>query len=228
MAKSKLQSADGVARRSMSDEIFHALMQRILGGQLKPGDRLKELDVARQFNTSQAPVREALCRLEQGGLVESGCYRGARVRAFQPDDLREAYEVRAVLDAHAGGRAARHLKGNTAHLQRLADSTKKAAVKKDFAAYVAADMPFHRAIVEAAGNSVLLRLWDSLHFEARSLELLCHNHIQFDLKEFAEDHFQIVAALDRGNGRTASQLLKAHSLTVAGLVPACDRSSPSE
>jgi DNA-binding GntR family transcriptional regulator len=216
MARTESSPPDAVTRRSMADEVFHALTERILRGELKPGDRLKELEIARQFRTSQAPVREALCRLEASRLVQSECYRGARVRAFQPEELREVYEVRAVLDAHAGTVVARQLKGSTEHLQQLAERTRKAAARKDFAAYAAADMPFHRAIVEAAGNSVLLRLWDSLDFEARSLEFLCRN--RFDLSEFAEDHFRIVDALNRGDGRTASRLLRNHSLAVAKVV----------
>jgi DNA-binding GntR family transcriptional regulator len=209
----------------MADQIFHALTERILSGQLKPGDRLKELEVARQFNTSQAPVREALCRLEQSGLIESECYRGARVRAPHPHELREAYELRAVLDAHAGMLTARRLRGNAGALRQLAENTRKAAVRNDFAAYAAADMPFHRAIIQAAGNAVLLRVWDSLHFEVRSLEFQCRR--QFDLRDFAADHLRIVAALERGDGRGASRLLRAHSLAVADLTrPESDDSAP--
>jgi len=89
----------------------------------------------------------------------------------------------------------------------------------------AADRPFHRVIVQAAGNAVLLRLWDSLRFEVRTLEYRCCQ--QLDLRGFAEDHFRIVTALERGQGRTAGRLLKAHSLAVAAHVQRAPSSSRS-
>lgn len=67
---------------------------------------------------------------------------------------------------------------------------------------------------------MLLRLWDSLHFEARSLQFLCNN--DFDMRAFAAEHFSIVDALDRGDARTARRLLKEHSLAVASHVRPSD------
>src|ERR1700728_608191 len=154
-------------RDSMADRVKQDLLRRIMSGDLPPGTRLIELQIARELNTSQGPVREALCELEGLELVVTEPYKGTRVREVTPQDIREAYMVRAVLESLAGQLAAPHFKGSVALLKKTATAIRDAAAKKDVAAYTLLDMHFHRLIVEGACNRVLLRTWDSLAFEVR-------------------------------------------------------------
>ena len=82
------------------------LEEAILEGELKPGERLRAEALAQRFGTSRTPIREALLQLEAQGLVEVEPNRGAVVRAFDRDDLRDLYEVRALLEPRAAARAA--------------------------------------------------------------------------------------------------------------------------
>ena len=100
------------SRHCMSDRIRETLAQRIYDGELAPGDRLIELDIAREFDTSQTPVREALRELETLRLVESVPYRGTRVRGISDREMTEAYTVRGALEQLAGELAAAHLKND--------------------------------------------------------------------------------------------------------------------
>src|SRR3954465_10850290 len=82
------------------------LQHAILEGVLKPGERLRAEALAQRFGTSRTPIREALLQLEAHGLVEVEPNRGAVVKTFDRDDLRELYDVRALIEPHAAALAA--------------------------------------------------------------------------------------------------------------------------
>src|ERR1700761_3412201 len=137
-------------RDSMAERVKRELLRRIMNGELPPGSRLVELQIARELNTSQGPVREALCELEGLELVVTEPYKGSYVREVTPQDIREAYMVRAALENLAGQLAASHFKGSTTALTKTAKAILEAARKKDSAAYTRHDIKFHRMIVEGA------------------------------------------------------------------------------
>jgi len=196
----------------MREQIRHELLRRIVDGRYRPGDRLVELQVAREFNTSQAPVREALRELEALRLVETQTYRGTRVRAISERELHEASLVRGVLEESAAVRGADVIKGRVAELRAEADAIERAASEGNFEAYARHNMTFHRLIVEAAGNEVMLRTWDSLMLEARTLIHL--NTIPLDLDAVAASHHPIVDAFASGDGVLAGRLLREHAESV--------------
>jgi DNA-binding GntR family transcriptional regulator len=198
-----------VQRDCMRAQIRRVLLKRILDGTYHPGDRLKELQIAREFQTSQGPVREALRELEALRLVESETYRGTRVRAISPEEMREAGEVRGVLEQAAAAKAAEHLKGNVAPLQADLEAIRAASAANDLDLYSRRNMAFHRRIVEAGGNAVMLRVWDSLMLEVRTRIGL--TQLNLDLKAVAETHQPIVEALERGDGALAGRLLREHA-----------------
>ena len=137
-----------MVRDCMSDRIRRLLSERILTGVYEPGHRLVELRIAKELNTSQGPVREALRELEALGLVEVEPYKGTRVRRLSERDLQEAFQTRAVIEQFAAELAAPKLKGNTAELRRMVAAIHKAAKSGDIDYYTTEDLPFHRRIVE--------------------------------------------------------------------------------
>src|SRR5262245_30814333 len=88
-------------RICMRDRIRDALVARILDGTYPAGTQLKELSLAREFNVSQAPIREALRELEGSGLVTSERYRGTHVRGADLEEMRESYELRATIEVRS-------------------------------------------------------------------------------------------------------------------------------
>jgi DNA-binding GntR family transcriptional regulator len=195
----------------MRDQIRRVLVQRILHGYYKPGDRLVELQIARELKTSQGPVREALRELEALRLVESVTYRGTRVRALSAREMEDAGRVRGVLEQAAARWGAPALKQEPGPLRAALEAIRAAAAIRDADAYAEHNMRFHRLIVEASGNSVLLRVWDSLMLESRTRIGLSQREI--DLSVAAETHVPIVEALERGDGETAGRLLQEHAET---------------
>jgi DNA-binding GntR family transcriptional regulator len=201
-------------RDCMSDRIRRVLAERIIGGLLAPGERLVEMRIAEEFRTSQAPVREALRELETLRLVESEPYRGTRVREVGERDMAEAYAVRAVLEQAAAEAAAATLMGNVDRLRRTLEELRAAALAQDREGYAKHDIDFHRGIVEAAGNRILLQTWDSLGFDVRLRIMLARK--ETDLPRFAACHDPILDALDAGDGPTAGRLLREHAESFMG------------
>jgi DNA-binding GntR family transcriptional regulator len=150
----------------MRDRIRDVLVARILDGTYPAGMQLKELTLAREFNVSQAPIREALRELEGSGLVTSERYRGTHVRGADLDEMRESYELRATLEMRAVELAvpldAQVLAYLEERLDRMAES-----VHQDTEQYIDSALSFHRRLIEASANRVFVSVWDSLHFDVR-------------------------------------------------------------
>lgn len=131
--------------------VHDALRDAILGGEIAPGVRLRAEALAERFGTSRTPIREALLMLEREGLVANEPHRGAIVRAFDPADLLDLYEVRALIEPHAAARAATRI--GREPLDRLhklcALGERRRAAVADQIAY---NEEFH-AIVAAAADS---------------------------------------------------------------------------
>jgi DNA-binding GntR family transcriptional regulator len=155
-------------RTCMRDRIRDVLVARILDGTYPAGMQLKELTLAREFNVSQAPIREALRELEGSGLVLSERYRGTHVRGADLDEMRESYELRTTLEVRAvelGVPFSAEVVGYLEEqLQQMASAAHRASEPDP---YIDAALRFHRRMIEASGNRVFVTVWDSLHFEVR-------------------------------------------------------------
>jgi DNA-binding GntR family transcriptional regulator len=138
-----------VTRTVLREQVKELLLERILAGVYRPGDRLVETRIAQELGTSQAPVREALRDLELLRFVESEPFRGARVRAVSAAELAEIYPVRAALEEVAAREAAVRLDGAVADLEADVDAMRQAAAAGDLRGFVEHDVRFHRRIVEA-------------------------------------------------------------------------------
>jgi DNA-binding GntR family transcriptional regulator len=198
-------------RESMSDRIKQYLLERIVDGTYQPGERLIELQIAKELNTSQAPVREALRELEAMRLVECEAYRGTRVREISTRELRESYQVRGELEAFAARISAPNFQLDATRLLEVHQDF-IAAVEdkaKDFSKFSRINSEFHRLIVETANNTVLLRVWDSLGFETN---LRAVKPQLFDSTKVVQEHQHIIDALVAGDGEKAGELLRQHAL----------------
>jgi len=197
-----------LTRTSLREQIKEILLARILNGEYRPGDRLVELQIAQEFGTSQAPVRESLRELEALGFVESAPYRGTRVRAVTKDELAEIYPVRAALEEVAARAAAQRLDGNVAALVAELAAMHREADSGNLYEEVRHDVEFHRLIVAASGNRVLQDVWQSLRIEARTLISAIATEI--DLHEIAEMHRPVLEALAARDGMLAGRLIREH------------------
>ncbi|WP_417740131.1 GntR family transcriptional regulator [Rosistilla oblonga] len=199
----------------MSDVIRDRIAGRIYDGSLQPGERLRELAIAEEFGTSQTPVREALRELEALRLVHSEAYKGTRVREITAREMTEVYLVRAILEQRAAELAGARLENNVEPLNQAVDRICDSAADGDVDGYARHNLDFHRQIVVAADNMVLLQTWDSLRFEAKIRINLIRK--MPSIVERAAEHRPIVAALRLGDGDAAGRLLREHSESFAAV-----------
>ena len=197
-----------IQRLPLKDQIRDILIERIVDGRLQPGDRLKELELARELGTSQAPVREALRGLEALGYIEHRPHAGARVRQVDRAEVIECYQVREALETYAIGHAQKALIPYIKKMEKALTQMKRAAKKKSVSAYAQHDVIFHRLFVEAAGNQTLLKVWDSLLVQSRVATALFMT--QADLQEAVDLHPPIVQALKDQAWKEAAEQMRLH------------------
>lgn len=199
-------------RQSVPDQVRRTLTERILAGQYQPGERLVELQIARELGVSQGSVREALRELEAARLVESEPHRGTRVRVVTLQEVRETYYARGVLEQAAAPAAAKAFKGDVSRLTCEADAVVRASRAGDRAEQAARVYAFHRTMMEAAGNAVLLRLWESLALETQvRVNLAWRAAAGCPPEQIESSYATILAALERGQGQLAGRLLRRHA-----------------
>lgn len=202
-----------VDRSCLRQEIRDSLLRRILEGALKPGDRLVEMHLAREFHTSQAPVREALRELEALGYVTTATYRGTRVREIPATEMRDAFRVRALLEREAAEAAAVAPDADWGELRAAVEGIEKTAASGDVKSYVRHDERFHRTLVASSRNPVLARHWSLLLVPTRILVVIRSGIV--DIGETGKEHHPILDALERRDAALAGQLVYEHVNRIA-------------
>lgn len=184
---------NGTGRGSLREHAYETLRDRIVNLDLPPGTRLIERDLAEELAVSRIPLREAMQRLQQDGLVVVVPRRGAVVSPFTADDVRDLFDVRESLEVLAARLAAE--RAGPADLDALAaqlDIARRATGRDDKPAIAAANARFHRLIVDAAANPLLAAMLRPL--EART-QWLFHLTRDRDPGVQCHEHEELLAAI---------------------------------
>jgi len=185
------------------------LMEDIISGRFQPGERIVETGIAREFGVSQGPVREALRDLELLGFVVKSPFRGTEVGRVSRRELAEIYPIRAALEGVAAYAAATRIEDSAlARLEELGAAILDAASRGDSRGQVEADIALHRAIVEASGNRLLMKFWDSMRLETTTFMTILVT--QRSLSELAERHVPLLAALRARDPVQSRDLARRH------------------
>jgi len=184
------------------------LVRDFVDGRYRKGDQLQVAKIAKEYDFDCSSALSVLADLHALGMVTLAGPTSAFVRSVHPKEMYEAYTIRAALEEIGGRSAEASLKGNTAVQQRAVDNMRVAVRNHDLDAYTEYDVIFHRSILEASQNDVLLRVWDSMIFDIRIRAAI--GKVASDLPEVVESHQPIVDALERGQGREAGLLLRNH------------------
>lgn len=204
-------------RTGLAGQIREFIVDGISSGRWQPGERVVERRIAAELGVSQGPVREALRQLEAERLIESLPNRGARVREFTERDLAEIFPVRAGLERTAVELALPALSGclDAACLDALEEHNRllgKAARDGDLPEQMRLSIAFHRAIVESAGNRLLVSVWEGLGIELWTTLSLRLHHTEIYSK--SAEHAELIDAFRRRDP-LAPQLLHDHVMNYA-------------
>ncbi|QFU09652.1 HTH-type transcriptional regulator LutR [Rhodobacteraceae bacterium THAF1] len=190
---------------------FAKLMQAIEAGQYRPGDRLREVEIAERLSLSRTPVREALRRLEAENIIEHRPRVGAVIRKLEQSEVVELYEMRLVLERTAAQLAAKHaVAAEVDVLAGLNDDL--AACEDDPARAAAINQSFHRTIYLSARNRFLL---DAARAMNNALLLLGPTTLADAerIATVADQHRQIIEAIRAGDIDVAGAAAEAHLQT---------------
>lgn len=203
------------AAKSLADQVYARVRAGIVRGQLAPGVRLLELELAEQMGTSQGPVREALQRLEREGLVMKQARSATFVTPISIDEMYTLFSVRSVIEGFAARRTAvRFNPGYDSVLVSLVGRMNAAGVAGDMFALTESDLQFHRQIILWAENATLLRAWNPLYSQIQRFIVQSHADHFPELTEIAETHQPVLAALRSRNPDDAAQAIQEHIMLI--------------
>lgn len=194
----------------LRDVVFYTLRQAILKGELEPGERLMEMQLASQMGVSRTPIREAIRKLELEGLVLMIPRRGAVVAKITEKDLRDVLEVRSTLERLAIELACERMKEEDFTLLREAQEAFKEALETDDITLQAQrDVEFHDVIYKATGNLRLIQMLNNLREQMYRYRL---EYLKYDLahQTLIEEHEAIIEALYKRDKDTSTKIIVRH------------------
>jgi DNA-binding GntR family transcriptional regulator len=203
-------SAVTIPRATFASIVTERLRASIVNGTLKPGSQLSEVELATSFGVSRGPVREALQRLVQEGLLNSEPHRGVFVPVLTDEDVRDVYLAREALESAAirsiiaSGSAA----AASTSLDRFVAQMQQAEALGDWETVGNVDLEFHIALVDATSSPRLKRMFSTVISETRlCLGVLTAADARDDL---VEEHRLISKALKEGDIEKALAVLQKH------------------
>jgi DNA-binding GntR family transcriptional regulator len=207
-----------LAHKPLKEEVYDALHRQIIAGKYKPGDWLRQEDIASQMGVSMTPVREALDLLVSNGIAERVPYRGVRVREMSVKDIADAYGLRLILEALAAREAASHITAEQiSRLENILAEIKQHIKLQEMPLERQLSGEFHTVIAEAAGSDLLVKLYsivanafpDWLLYEVvyRKPEIMMDS-----LAQTCEEFKSILDALKKGDAEEAAQKTLDHVL----------------
>jgi DNA-binding GntR family transcriptional regulator len=198
-----------LGRLSSPEVIAESLRQAIIDGQLRPGESLRQENLAKHYAVSRIPVREALRQLESEGWIVLERHHGARVSPLSVEEVQEIYEIRASLETTALRLAAPHHTPQS--LKRVAEALRVSRSERDHSRYAQHNREFHLSLYAPAVRPRLLAMIDALHSQGErylrlKLDMPAYKH------ESDDEHGEILEALRAGKIERAVRILEPHLL----------------
>ena len=198
--------------RTLREQIVTSLRESIVRGELIPGQKVTEPELAEKLGISRTPIREAFRQLESEGFLTVMPRKGAVVSSMTKKEVEDFYEIKSLLEGYAARVAAeRATKKDIEKLRKINDQLEKLARNGDVAQFFKKNNDFHIALISLCGNEKLLGIWDNLiqRFVRFRLQALS---VSGRLMNSVEQHSDIISALTKGDGSLSEAMVIKHSL----------------
>ena len=226
MGISWVKPVSAIPRQSLAAAVADKLREKIIRGELREGEQVRQDAIALEFQVSKIPVREALQRLEAEGLIKIVANRGAVVAALSADEIEEMFEVRAVLECHVLRQALpRITDGDFQHAERLLSEYEHMAEDTDIAAWAEWNWNFHSTFYREAQRPVFLALLKTLNNNCdryTRMVLLVTGNIHFTGKT----HRTLLEAIRTRDVETATSALWQHMMDASSVLKEFIRNRP--
>lgn len=222
----QLGELEPVARRSTVEMVSDELRTAIRYGSLEPGAQLGEAELAARLGVSRGPLREAMQRLVQEGLLRSEPHRGLFVVELDEDDVRDVYLARLAIERAACQLIMRHNRDAAAvALTAALRDLVKAAKRRDKVAISDADQAFHEVLVRSSGSPRLARMADTLLVETRMCLHALQEHYP-EPTELVEEHRALVDAIAQADEPRLLRLIEEHMTDSINRLGTADNPGP--
>src|SRR3990172_8520210 len=191
---------------------YDSIREAIITGRIKPGERMGQVEIARELGVSERTVREAFARLAAKGLATHEPFLGVKVAALSLDDLHEVYRMRALLEGRAMELAASRISPEDLQkLRELLPLTVAGYIPESVKHAQAANRDFHWIAIRASGSRILATILEQLWELMFAYDLLYPNTDDGDIsKNDFTQHGELIAALEVGDGQKAAQINTEH------------------
>ena len=215
----------------LADEIYRQILDAVSCGDVGPNERLIQEKLAAELRVSRTPVREALLRLEQEGILESIDRTGFIIRKLSVDEVHEIYQARAAIEGHAAHILARTAGGACIDRLRQLVAREERLKSHKTVDYFNANRAIHRAIVTESGNRYLLEMFDNIWNRGTSFHLFATLE-KIDLRKSLGGHDALCDVIAAGDPLKASETMRNHiqdglALQVAALSNSTSNSTPN-
>lgn len=211
-----------IVSESLADATYHQILRKLLFGDLPPGSRLVNRNLAKELGVSAIPIREALQRLASEGLVEHVPGGGMFTRRMDAQEVDQLYAFRDILEGFAVREAASHIRDfqldrieaicaeSRTIVTGLEEGDELKASTEIAAEWHVLDATFHEVVMEAADNSWLSRAAKQTQLLHNVIRSKSHDITVRDARVTQEDHEAILAAIRAGNGDQAADIMSRH------------------
>jgi DNA-binding GntR family transcriptional regulator len=204
-----MANMDPIARTSLHSEVTARLRSLIVESQIKPGERVPELEISKELGVSRTPIREALKVLASEGLVELLPLRGAVVKSFSPKDAADMLEVMGMLESFAAQKACKADQKRIDRVLAMHEKMKALFVKGKRPEYFDLNQKIHDAMVEMADNESLVMVHQTLSKRMRSLRY-SGNSTPDNWRGALDDHEEIAQALAQRDVKKIKKAVNDH------------------
>ncbi len=204
-----LRLAAVTERLTLADQVYSSIKQAIISGDLRPGERLREVEVAASLGASRTPVREALSRLEQDGLVKSLKTGGSIVVELSINEMREIFDLIQVLETYAVKAASERITPNQLEKLDMVCSRAERAAINNYETVGELNRTFHELIVDAAGSQRLKVLIGNLRSAMQPYRALALHSKKFR-EQSVRDHRRMIDLLKNGDTESLGLLMAKH------------------
>lgn len=186
-------------RQNAADQIAEVLHERILAGELRSGEPLREADLSTEFGVARNTMREALRLLTTEGLATHTVHHGVRVRSFTTEEVRDIYQLRRLLESAVASKAGRLTPEQKAAMRAVIDQGAKARKAGNGQGWMTANVNFHRLLVRTLGIRRLDQVFDQLMRELRLVRITLERSPD---EGGDEEDRQLIDALDNDDDGT--------------------------
>jgi DNA-binding GntR family transcriptional regulator len=200
--------AERLARTTTANDVADILRRRILRGDYRDSQFIRQEIIAQELGVSRIPVREALAQLESEGLVERVKYRGAMVARLSAEEIAEIYELRAMIEPYLLAHAIRHI--TPAEIAELRATIERSRAMTSIVEWAGLNVEFHKALLRPARKPLAQQVLENLLVRADRYLKLQKFHSWSAKDKSDDEHARLLDLVEAGNEAAALAALRAH------------------